>query len=60
FGTGKIDNFLWIFNPFSQNENINLTTLQLVDRADHASRHLDYHANGVGGRNTWGGGTRCR
>ncbi|PQO94007.1 type IV secretion protein Rhs [Massilia phosphatilytica] len=34
--------------------------LQLVDRADHASRHLDYHANGVGGRNTWGGGTRCR
>ncbi|RQT22891.1 hypothetical protein DF037_26075 [Burkholderia contaminans] len=27
--------------------------LQLVDRADHASRHLDYHANGVGGRNTW-------
>lgn len=26
FGTGKIDNFLWIFNPFSQNENINLAT----------------------------------
>lgn len=24
FGTGKIDNFLWIFNPFSQNENLNL------------------------------------
>jgi hypothetical protein len=26
YGTGKIDNFLWIFNPFSQNENINLAT----------------------------------
>jgi hypothetical protein len=26
YGTGKIDNFLWIFNPSSQNENINLTT----------------------------------
>jgi hypothetical protein len=26
YGTGKIDNFLWIFNPSSQNENINLAT----------------------------------
>ena len=26
YGTGKIDNFLWIFNPFSQNENMNLVT----------------------------------
>lgn len=26
YGTGKIDNFLWIFNPLSQNENINLAT----------------------------------
>ncbi|WP_408588576.1 RHS repeat-associated core domain-containing protein [Paraburkholderia bannensis] len=34
--------------------------LQLVDTADHSSRHLDYHPNGVGGRNTWGGGTGCR
>jgi RHS repeat-associated protein len=34
--------------------------LQLVDRADHGSRHLDYHSKGVGGRNTWGGGTGCR
>jgi hypothetical protein len=26
YGTGKIDNFLWIFNPLSQNENINIAT----------------------------------
>jgi len=26
YGTGKIDNFFGIFNPSSQNENINLAT----------------------------------
>lgn len=26
YGTGRIDNFLWVFNPSSQNENINLAT----------------------------------
>lgn len=34
--------------------------LQLVDAADHNSRHLDYHPGGVGGRNSWGGGSGCR
>jgi RHS repeat-associated protein len=34
--------------------------LQLVDTNDHRSRHLDYHPKGVGGRNKWGGGTKCR
>ena len=34
--------------------------LQLVDMKDHRSRHLDYHPNGVGGRNKWGGGKNCR
>ncbi|MEI8574477.1 SMI1/KNR4 family protein [Methylomonas sp. LW13] len=24
YGTGRIANFLWIFNPFSRNENLNL------------------------------------
>lgn len=24
YGTGSVDNFLWIFNPVSKNENINL------------------------------------
>jgi hypothetical protein len=24
YGTGRISNFLWIFNPFSKNENLNL------------------------------------
>ncbi|OAH97874.1 SMI1/KNR4 family protein [Methylomonas methanica] len=26
YGTGRIANFLWIFNPFSRNENLNLET----------------------------------
>jgi RHS repeat-associated protein len=34
--------------------------LQLVDRADHNSRHNDHHPGGIGGRNTWGGGTSAR
>jgi RHS repeat-associated protein len=34
--------------------------LQLVDMADHKSRHLDYHPGGKGGRNVWGGGCGCR
>uniref|UniRef100_UPI0021D93153 RHS repeat-associated core domain-containing protein n=1 Tax=Pseudomonas sp. RIT-PI-S TaxID=3035295 RepID=UPI0021D93153 len=34
--------------------------LQLVDMKDHKSRHLDYHAKGVGGRKRWGGGGPCR
>ncbi len=34
--------------------------LQLVDRIDHNTRHGDYHPKGYGGRNTWGGGTKCR
>ncbi len=34
--------------------------LQLVDMKDHKSRHLDYHAKGVGGRKRWGGGATCR
>jgi hypothetical protein len=24
YGTGAVDNFLWVLNPFSQNENLNL------------------------------------
>ena len=24
YGTGSVDNFLWVLNPFSQNENLNL------------------------------------
>jgi RHS repeat-associated protein len=34
--------------------------LQLVDRADHNTRFPDYHPNGYGGRNKWGGGSVCR
>ncbi|KQZ44023.1 RHS repeat-associated core domain-containing protein [Duganella sp. Root1480D1] len=34
--------------------------LQLVDQADHNARHKDYHPTGRGGRNTWGGGSKCR
>ena len=34
--------------------------LQLVDQVDHNARHKDYHPNGRGGRNTWGGGSGCR
>ncbi len=26
YGTGAIDNFLWVLNPFSQNENLNLSS----------------------------------
>jgi hypothetical protein len=26
YGTGRIDGFLWVFNPFSENENLNLIT----------------------------------
>jgi hypothetical protein len=34
--------------------------LQLVDAADHNSRHKDYHPTGKGGRYRWGGGGDCR
>ncbi|WP_180298973.1 RHS repeat-associated core domain-containing protein [Snodgrassella alvi] len=34
--------------------------LQLVDKKDHNSRHLDYHPKGYGGRKSWGGGSSCR
>jgi RHS repeat-associated protein len=34
--------------------------LQLVDRKDHNARHGVYHPTGVGGRNTWGGGSEYR
>jgi RHS repeat-associated protein len=34
--------------------------LQLVDRADHNSRHKDFHPTGQGGRGKWGGGSACR
>ena len=35
-------------------------SLQLVDRADHRAYHKIYHPTDVGGRNIWGGGTKCR
>jgi RHS repeat-associated protein len=34
--------------------------MQLVDSSDHNTRFPDYHPDGVGGRNRWGGGTSCR
>ncbi len=34
--------------------------LQLVDRADHRKYHKIHHPDGTGGRNKWGGGTKCR
>ncbi len=34
--------------------------LELVDRADHRIYHKIYHPTGTGGRNKWGGGTKCR
>jgi hypothetical protein len=33
YGTGKIDDFIWIFNPSSRNENINLATQLRVQLA---------------------------
>jgi len=47
-------------------EQLGITTVELGDyynlltQMTHRSRHLDYHPKGVGGRNTWGGGTKCR
>jgi RHS repeat-associated protein len=35
-------------------------SLQLADFADHQKYHKIYHPTGKGGRNKWGGGTKCR
>ena len=57
YGTGSIDNFLWIFNPFSINENINLLNrLQIETESfryirEYADEDLPYqmypHKNGL-------------
>jgi hypothetical protein len=36
FGTGQVDNFLWILNPFSQNKFLNpLSQLELIRESFH-------------------------
>ncbi|MBU6956189.1 RHS domain-containing protein [Pseudomonas sp. CVAP len=35
-------------------------SLQLADFNDHKTYHKIYHPDGKGGRNKWGGGTKCR
>ncbi|XTZ40432.1 hypothetical protein ACQYRI_00930 [Salmonella enterica] len=34
--------------------------MKFVDRPDHRDFHKVYHPEGLGGRNKWGGGTKCR
>jgi hypothetical protein len=56
FGTGSIGHFLWVYNPISENENLNLlkqTTAQLSGLRrlrNHAPEYLPYalHPNEAG------------
>lgn len=40
YGTGAVDSFLWVLNPFSKNENLNLVS-QVDDRLDAQRRFFE-------------------